>query len=80
MRIDEVPGLVLERVHGDSDLNAWRDGFPVLHARLVERFNGVGRDGARQRRSLRDARRPVTGRRPAAGYRAGEVTPGSRTA
>jgi glycosyltransferase involved in cell wall biosynthesis len=43
MRITEVPSFESPRVHGESNLNTWRDGFRVLWALLVERVNGVGR-------------------------------------
>ena len=42
MRITEVPSFEFERIHGQSNLNTWRDGFRVLRALLVERFNGKG--------------------------------------
>lgn len=42
--ITEVPSYEAERLHGQSNLNTWRDGFRVLRALLVERFNGKGRD------------------------------------
>jgi glycosyltransferase involved in cell wall biosynthesis len=43
LRIDEVPSYEHERIHGQSNLNTWRDGFRVLRALVVERFNGKGR-------------------------------------
>jgi glycosyltransferase involved in cell wall biosynthesis len=42
MRITEVPSFEFSRVHGESNLNTWRDGSRVLWALLVERINGVG--------------------------------------
>jgi glycosyltransferase involved in cell wall biosynthesis len=42
LRIVEVPSYEFERLHGESNLNTWRDGSRVLRALLVERFNGKG--------------------------------------
>jgi glycosyltransferase involved in cell wall biosynthesis len=42
LRIVEVPSFEFARIHGQSNLNTWRDGFRVLWAMLVERFNGKG--------------------------------------
>jgi glycosyltransferase involved in cell wall biosynthesis len=42
--ITEVPSYEAERLHGESNLNTWRDGFRVLRALLVERINGKGRN------------------------------------
>jgi glycosyltransferase involved in cell wall biosynthesis len=44
LSITEVPSYEEERIFGQSNLNTWRDGFRVLRALLVERFNGKGRD------------------------------------
>ena len=44
LTITEVPSYEAERIHGQSNLNTWRDGFRVLRALLVERFNGKGHD------------------------------------
>jgi len=44
LTIAEVPSYEAERIHGQSNLNTWRDGFRVLRALLVERFNGKGRN------------------------------------
>jgi glycosyltransferase involved in cell wall biosynthesis len=44
LTIAEVPSYEEARIHGQSNLNTWRDGFRVLRALLVERFNGKGRD------------------------------------
>jgi glycosyltransferase involved in cell wall biosynthesis len=43
MHIVEVPSYEFERIHGESNLNTWRDGLRVLRALLVERVNGRGR-------------------------------------
>jgi hypothetical protein len=43
MRIVEVPSFEHLRLHGESNLNTWRDGTRVLWALLVERVNGRGR-------------------------------------
>ena len=43
MRIVEVPSFEFDRIHGQSNLNTWRDGFRVLRALLVERVNGKGK-------------------------------------
>jgi len=43
LRIVEVPSFEFARIHGQSNLNTWRDGFRVLTALLVERFNHTGR-------------------------------------
>lgn len=42
MQIHEVPSVELERIHGESNLNTFRDGFRVLRTILSERF-GRGR-------------------------------------
>jgi glycosyltransferase involved in cell wall biosynthesis len=42
LRIVEVPSFELARIHGQSNLNTWRDGFRVLGALLVERLNRKG--------------------------------------
>ncbi|RFU22382.1 glycosyltransferase family 2 protein [Geodermatophilus marinus] len=42
LRIAEVPSFEFPRLHGQSNLNTWRDGFRVLRALLVERVNGAG--------------------------------------
>jgi glycosyltransferase involved in cell wall biosynthesis len=44
LRITEVPSYEAERIHGQSNLNTWRDGLRVLRALLVERFNRKGRN------------------------------------
>jgi glycosyltransferase involved in cell wall biosynthesis len=43
LRIVEVPSFEFERIHGQSNLNTWRDGFRVLRALGVERVNRKGR-------------------------------------
>jgi len=42
LRITEVPSFEFSRIHGQSNLNTWRDGFRVLWAMIVERVNGKG--------------------------------------
>jgi glycosyltransferase involved in cell wall biosynthesis len=46
LRIAEVPSYELRRIHGQSNLNTWRDGARVLWALGVERVNGAARRGA----------------------------------
>jgi glycosyltransferase involved in cell wall biosynthesis len=46
MRIVEVPSFEFERIHGQSHLNTWRDGFRVVRALMVERVNRVGTEAA----------------------------------
>jgi glycosyltransferase involved in cell wall biosynthesis len=43
--IAEVPSFEHPRVHGESNLNTWRDGARVLRALLVERFTRTAADG-----------------------------------
>ncbi|MDX6217079.1 MAG: hypothetical protein QOG99_2663 [Frankiales bacterium] len=38
LKVVEVPSFELERIHGVSNLNTWRDGFRVLRAAVTERF------------------------------------------
>jgi glycosyltransferase involved in cell wall biosynthesis len=38
LKVTEVPSFELERIHGHSNLNTWRDGFRVLRAAVTERF------------------------------------------
>jgi hypothetical protein len=38
LKVIEVPSYELERIHGVSNLNTWRDGFRVLRAALTERL------------------------------------------
>ena len=42
MHIVEVPSYEFERIHGESNLNTWRDGVRVLRALVLERFNRKG--------------------------------------
>jgi len=46
LRITEVPSYEHERIHGQSNLNTWRDGFRVLWALAVEKLNGKGKGNA----------------------------------
>ncbi|PRY48171.1 glycosyltransferase involved in cell wall biosynthesis [Geodermatophilus tzadiensis] len=41
LTIAEVPSFEFPRLHGQSNLNTWRDGMRVLWALLVERVNGA---------------------------------------
>lgn len=59
LRVIEVPSFEEKRLHGQSNLNTWRDGLRVLRALLVERVNGKGK-GAR---SSLAPQRPVAARR-----------------
>jgi glycosyltransferase involved in cell wall biosynthesis len=43
LSIVEVPSFEFDRIHGDSNLNTWRDGCRVLRALLIERTNRKGR-------------------------------------
>lgn len=38
LQIHEVPSVELKRIHGESNLNTWRDGFRVLRTILTERI------------------------------------------
>jgi Glycosyl transferase family 2 len=58
MKITEVPSYELERIHGESNLNTFRDGFRVLGTILRE---------ARQRRTVRSGRHPDLEGRQSAG-------------
>jgi glycosyltransferase involved in cell wall biosynthesis len=51
LRITEVPSFEYERIHGQSNLNTWRDGMRVIRALVIERFNDKGKVG--HSRSLR---------------------------
>ncbi len=44
LRIVEVPSYEFDRIHGQSNLNTWRDGTRVLRALAVERLNRKGRN------------------------------------
>jgi glycosyltransferase involved in cell wall biosynthesis len=48
LRIVEVPSFEFERIHGQSNLNTWRDGLRVLRALAVERVNRGGSRHARR--------------------------------
>jgi hypothetical protein len=50
MKITEVPSYELDRIHGESNLNTFRDGFRVLGTILSE---------ARRRRSIHHEQRPA---------------------
>ena len=55
LRIVEVPSFEFDRIHGQSNLNTWRDGSRVLRALLVERLNDKGRNHPEaSRRTLTD--------------------------
>jgi glycosyltransferase involved in cell wall biosynthesis len=43
LRIVEVPSYEFDRIHGQSNLNTWRDGTRVLRALAIERLNRKGR-------------------------------------
>jgi hypothetical protein len=43
LAITEVPSYEHPRLHGETNLNTWRDGLRVLRALVVERFNRDGR-------------------------------------
>jgi glycosyltransferase involved in cell wall biosynthesis len=51
VRIVEVPSHEFERIHGESNLNTWRDGMRVLWALVVERVNRKGKRHGIVRRS-----------------------------
>ncbi len=38
LQIHEVPSVELERIHGESNLNTWRDGLRVLRTIVTERL------------------------------------------
>ncbi len=59
--IAEVPSFEFARLHGESNLNTWRDGSRVLWALAVERVNGRGR--GRERHGGLSRRRSTTSRR-----------------
>ncbi len=46
--ITEVPSFEHARIHGESNLDTWRDGLRVLRALAVERVNGRGRVAVRR--------------------------------
>jgi glycosyltransferase involved in cell wall biosynthesis len=43
LRVAEVPSYEHPRIHGQSNLNTWRDGVRVLRALVVERLNSSGK-------------------------------------
>jgi glycosyltransferase involved in cell wall biosynthesis len=43
LRVTEVPSHEHQRIHGQSNLNTWRDGVRVLRALVVERLSASGR-------------------------------------
>lgn len=47
LRVSEVPSFELARIHGASNLNAFRDGMRVLRTILAERSRPVGRPADR---------------------------------
>lgn len=51
LRIVEVPSFEFARIHGQSNLNTWRDGLRVMGALAVERVNRTG-TAARRRTSI----------------------------
>jgi glycosyltransferase involved in cell wall biosynthesis len=53
LRVTEVPSYERPRIHGESNLNTWRDGFRVLRALLVERVSVKGKVRKRGRRTHR---------------------------
>jgi glycosyltransferase involved in cell wall biosynthesis len=54
LRIAEVPSTEHERIHGESNLNAVRDGLRVLRAIIAERLRRRPRRGADWRPSFRE--------------------------
>lgn len=56
LHVAEVPSWELDRVHGVTNLHAWRDGRRVLRTLLTER-----QAKGRARSALRDARPPTVG-------------------
>jgi hypothetical protein len=47
LSIVEVPSYEFNRIHGESNLNTWRDGYRVLHALLIERVTRRGKTSVR---------------------------------
>jgi hypothetical protein len=73
LRITEVPSYEYRRLHGETNLNTWRDGTRVLWALAVERFNGRGRRGGRSTHaSALNGRVPASGNMAADEDRAGQ--------
>ncbi len=46
LRVHEVPSFESRRIHGTSNLNAWRDGWRVLGTIVAERFPHLNRRAA----------------------------------
>jgi glycosyltransferase involved in cell wall biosynthesis len=64
LRIVEVPSYEFDRIHGESNLNTWRDGTRVLRALLVERLNRKGRSTTSStRRTLAEVTGTAAGER-----------------
>jgi glycosyltransferase involved in cell wall biosynthesis len=74
LRIKEVPSYEFERIHGQSNLNTWRDGTRVLRALVVERLNGVSKGVGAHRNALPTSDRAAD-REAAAPVRLAEVVP-----
>ncbi len=72
LKIAEVPSFEFDRIHGESNLNALRDGIRVLRTILRERFLGDTRRSARRAGApgggatvtRLDERRPATAASP----------------
>jgi hypothetical protein len=58
LRIVEVPSYEFERIHGESNLNTWRDGFRVLRALLTERATRPRTPSLHPSHSLEDLTAP----------------------
>jgi glycosyltransferase involved in cell wall biosynthesis len=58
LAIAEVPSFESSRLHGQSNLNTWRDGARVLCALVVERLNRRGTGHVLTRRLAADRRIP----------------------
>jgi len=52
LRVQEVPSFESRRIHGTSNLNAWRDGWRVLGTIVAERFPRLNRRVAAPRVDL----------------------------
>ncbi|NAZ81071.1 glycosyltransferase [Kineococcus sp. R8] len=77
--ITEVPSFEFERIHGESNLNTFRDGFRVLAALLVERVRRTRRAPLVPRQATA-ADRVVDLTDAATAARAGTLTAGTLTA
>ena len=62
LRVDEVPSVERSRIHGESNLNAIRDGLRVLKTILEEK-----RTASRMAREVSEINRLSTARRRAIG-------------